>query len=275
MAEYLTYPFKTMRITQTYNGNTSHKPHTTGNIKDFPIDEGGADSGRDAMYAPCDLKVVRIYGVGNSGTNTVWLESLKKVITPAGTNYVTIMATHSNDSDLRRLKTGDIINKGKVVCYEGTDGATGNHIHLSIAFGKIEGNGWKQNSKGKWVLTGTGKELKPEEAFYIDPLFTKVVSSGGLKFKNLPIKGYTTGNYRVENVTSKGVLRLRTGPATTYPYRKFNELSVDAQNKIKKYNNGKAANGYVAGVEFSVSEVKGKWGKTPSGWILLTYCVKL
>lgn len=33
---YLTYPMLVMSITQNYNGTTSHKPHSTGNIKDYP-----------------------------------------------------------------------------------------------------------------------------------------------------------------------------------------------------------------------------------------------
>ena len=130
MANYLTYPFKTMCITQNYNGRTSHYPHTTGNPKDYPFDNGGRDSGRDPMYAPCDLIVKRIYGVGTGGTNTLWVESVDQVMTPAGTDFVTMQITHSNDSDLRRLRTGQIINKGDIICYEGTDGATGNQSYF-------------------------------------------------------------------------------------------------------------------------------------------------
>ena len=41
---YLTYPFKTMTITQSYTGSTSHYPHTKGNYRDYPVDEGGKDT---------------------------------------------------------------------------------------------------------------------------------------------------------------------------------------------------------------------------------------
>lgn len=47
MSEYLTYPFKMMRITQSYTRTTSHLPHTTGSPKDYPLDESGKDGGRD------------------------------------------------------------------------------------------------------------------------------------------------------------------------------------------------------------------------------------
>ena len=86
MNNYLIYPFKVMRITQNYNGTTSHKPHTTGKPKDFPLDEGGKDGGRDGFYCPCDeLEVVKIYGVGNKGTNTFWVQSTTPVICADGT----------------------------------------------------------------------------------------------------------------------------------------------------------------------------------------------
>ena len=187
MAEILTYPFKTMRITQTYNGGTSHRPHTTGRPKDYPIDEGGKDGGRDPLYAPCDVKIVRIYGVGNGGTNSIWVQSTKKVTLANGkTDFVTMQITHPNDSDLRRLKVGQAIKKREIICYEGTDGATGNHIHMSVGMGKMTGNGWALNSNNKWVLTTSNGTVKPEAAFYVDPKFTKVDSSNGLKFKTLP-----------------------------------------------------------------------------------------
>lgn len=118
MANYLTYPFKVMRITQNYLGRTSHYPHTTGSPKDYPIDEGGSDSGRDWFYCPCDkIKIVKIYGVGNSGVNTMWIQSTSKVHFADGTtDYFCAQLTHMNDSDLRRLKVGQTFKRGQPVC---------------------------------------------------------------------------------------------------------------------------------------------------------------
>lgn len=185
---YLTYPFKTMRITQSYTGTTSHLPHTTGNPKDYPLDEGGKDSGRDAFYCPCDeIEIVRVYGVGSGGTNTVWIQSTSAVDCADGTSdYICAQITHPNDSDIKDLKAGQKFKRGQIICYEGTDGATGNHLHISFGKGKISGNGWTRNSKGKYVLTTTGGTFKPEALFYIDTKFTTVVSNKGLKFKSLP-----------------------------------------------------------------------------------------
>lgn len=297
MAEYLTYPFKIMRITQNYSGSTSHRPHTTGSPKDFPIDEGGKDGGRDPMYAPCDLIVKRIYGVGTGGTNTLWVESDDEVITPSGTDFITMQITHPNDSDLRRLKVGQVIKKGEILCYEGIDGATGNHIHFSIGFGKMKNSGWVQNSNRKWVLSVTGKTLKPEEAFYVDKSFTTIASSGGIAFKNLPTAKagkvttkvkkpsntakneaknkavkYTVGNYKV---TKAAVLKVRSNASTLSTSKKFNKLTASAQKKILALTGGVKKDGYVKGLTFTVTEVSGKWGKTPSGWVCLDYCEKI
>lgn len=280
MAEKLTYPFKTMRITQTYGGGTSHYPHTTGSPKDYPIDEGGKDTGRDPIYAPCNIKIVRIYGVGNSGTNSIWIQSTEKVTFANGkTDYMTMQLTHPNDSDLKRLKVGQVIKKRQIICYEGTDGATGNHIHISVGMGVMKGNGWTLNSNSKWVLTTSGGTVKPEAAFYIDPNFTKIISSNGLNFKKLPVESntekYTVGNYKVNT----NLLHVRSGAGTKFKRIYFSQMTKNAQEQVLKNNKNKKADGYVMGVTFTVSSVKKAddfhWGKTPSGWVALEYCKKI
>ena len=253
---YLTYPFHTMRITQSYNGTTSHKPHNTGSPKDYPIDEGGKDGGKDPVYAPCDMVVKRIYGVGNSGVNTIWLESTKPVKLANGkTDYITLMLTHSDDSDLRRRKVGEIIKKGSIICYEGTDGASGNHIHLSAGLGKMVGNGWTKNSKGKYVLTTTGGALKPEDAFFIDLDFTVIRDSKGLKFKTLPMDEPKPGTY----IVTADVLNVRTG--TTKDARIADVLLKGAKVEIDHVKRGEDGDW---------------WGKILGmGWISMRYAKKV
>ena len=51
-------------------------------------------------------------------------------------------------------------------------------------------------------------------------------------------------------------------------------MSANAQAKIKKLA-GKPVDGYVKGLAFTALEVKGDWGKTPSGWVCLKYCEKI
>lgn len=186
---YATYPCKVMNITQGYTGSYTHSQHNTGSPKDYPWDEACSNSGRDWMFCPCDeMKVVRICGVGNGYTNTLWLESTTVVYFADGTSgYLILLITHPNDDDLKKIKKGDIFKRGEKICREGTDGnATGNHFHFSAGKGKMTGNGWKENSKGKWVLTCSESTAKPEQIFYIDPAFTTIKNAKGLKFKELP-----------------------------------------------------------------------------------------
>lgn len=187
---YLTFPMKYMTVTQSYTGTVSHLPHTTAkDNKDYPLDLGGYDSGRDYMYCPCDkIAVVRIYGVGSKGTNTVWLQSKEKVVFADGTeDYVTLMCIHPNDDDLKKLEVGQTFKRGEKMFREGSDGATANHIHIAVGKGMLGKNkGWIKNANGKWVLTTTNGTIKPEKAFYIDKAFTTVKKTNGLKFKDLP-----------------------------------------------------------------------------------------
>lgn len=193
MKNYLTYPCKAMNITQSYSGSYSHDPHTKGSPSDYPWDEACENTGRSPMYCPCDeMKIVRIY---TTGSNTIWLESTSKVYLADGTNdFVVLMVTHPNDSDIKKLKVGQKFKRNDIICYEGTDGnATGNHFHFSIGKGKIKGNGWTQNSKGKWVLTTTNGAKKPEKMFYVDGNFTKIKSAKLLSFKMLPQDDFFDG----------------------------------------------------------------------------------
>lgn len=245
---YAVYPCKTMRITQNYMGKTSHRPHTVGKPKDYPVDEGCADTGKDYICCPCDeMKIKRIYGIADKGTNTLWLESTGKVDFSDGTrDYLTLMITHPDDEDLKKLKVGDVFKRNEKITREGKDGANAYHLHISAGKGKMKGNGWVRNSKGKWVLTTTNNAAKPENIFYLDTEFTKVLSSGSLKFKKLPSK-YILGYYKVD----VAVLNIRSGPGTYYKKRGI--LTVGKTVKI--------------------TGVQDSWGMyAKDKWICLDYC---
>lgn len=221
MKNYLTYPCKTMNITQGYNDSYTHRRHNTGNPKDYPFDEAGIDYGRDYFFCPCDeMVVVRVYGVGNGGSNTIWLESTSKVVMPYGEDYITIMVTHPNDSDLKKFKSGQKYKRGAAMFREGTDGqATGNHLHIAVATGKYTGTGWVKNSNGAWVLKTSGVPLKPEQAFYVNKSFTKIKNSKGISFKTMPteVEIKFTSIDKEYKVTGTGsTLNVRSGPDTSY-----------------------------------------------------------
>lgn len=248
---YLTYPCKVMRITQNYLGKTSHYSHTIGTPKDYPIDEGGKDTGKDGFYCPCDeVKIVRLYGVGNGGTNTIWIESTTKVDFADGTSdYVCGLITHPDDADFVNLYVGRKFKRGDLICKEGSDGATANHLHMSFGKGRFKGNGWKKNSKGKYVLDCTGGGYKPEALFYIDPDFTAVKSDGSINLKPLP-DDYSVGAYKVDTA----VLNIRKGAGTNF--KKVGTL--------------------VKGKKINVVETDAIWGRyADNKWVCLEYCKKV
>ena len=180
--ESFTYPMKTMTITQNYSqGN--HLAHWKGaNIKDYPIDDAGIDKGRDYCFAPVNMVVVKKYI--DPWTNAIVLESVDKVKTPIGEYKVYMSLTHPNDDDMKKIRIGQKIAKGKAICREGTDGqASGNHLHITVGIAPF--NAIKKNNKNKYCFVGKSVK-KPEEIFYIDTDFTKIKNSGTLKWKILP-----------------------------------------------------------------------------------------
>ena len=184
--EYFTFPMETLNVTQSYTGTYSHLEHTTGSPKDYPIDIAGNDSGQSPVFARVPLKVIAKRGMGNkSVTNTIWLETVDTVITPTFTDKVWMTLTHWNDQDpaINKWKVGSTIPEGSIICYEGTDGASANHIHLVVGRGKC--SSWTENSKGKWVMAGDS--YPPEQVLYIDPTFTTTIKNeGGLGWQDLP-----------------------------------------------------------------------------------------
>ena len=247
---YLIYPCKVMRITQSYTGTTSHLPHTTGRPKDYPVDEGCSDTGRDWCYCPCDEMIIkRIYGVGTKGTNTLWLESTKKVVFADGTkDFFTMLITHPDDDDLKKLKPGQKFKRKEKICREGTDGATAYHFHISGGKGKFNGNGWVPNTAGKYVLTTTNGQFKPEKLFFIDTDFTKVVNDKGLDFKPLP--KYTVGTYEVSSKT----LIVRNQPSKL----------AEKKTSLKK------------GDKVEINKIDGDFGRYKAfHWINLNYCKQI
>ena len=143
--------------------------------------------------------------------------------------------------DAIKVKTGQSVNKNTVLGTTGMTGkATGVHLHLGLKY-----------------LSG-GDYIDPEK-------WSKDV---------LEKTGYTAGDYKVVKVTKAGVLRIRKGAGKMYAAKKFAQLTEDAQKKILKAS-GKKMDGYVKGMEFTATQIKGNWGKTPSGWIYLKYCERI
>lgn len=137
------------------------------------------------------------------------------------------------------VKVGQKVNNNTILGYTGKTGkATGIHLHLGIK--RLSGGG------------------------FIDP-------EKWSKNEYTPPANYKPGDYEI----TCSLLNVRTGPGSNYKKKTFERLTKNAQAQIKAKNNGKKADGYVKGVQCTVSEVNGNWGRTPSGWICLDYCKKI
>ncbi len=230
---YLTYPLKVMNITQGYDDNFTHKRHSEGNLKDYPIDDACGSGADSYFYCPCNEMIVKkVYGVGIKASNTVWLESTSVVVTPTFTDYITIMVVHPEDKDLKNIYAGKLFKKGEAIFPKGADGyATGPHFHIALGRGKFSGSGWSKNNLGLWILKTTGYNIKPEQGMFIDKSFTTVKSKKNLNFIDLtnePIVDntyYTTAN-----------LNVRYGPGTSYKF--VNLLAKNTKVDVLEISDG-------------------------------------
>ena len=232
---YLIYPIKIMNITQTYKNDFSHSRHTVGTPKDYPIDDNcGATGPNGYFYCPCDAMIVKkIYGVGSSSSNVLWLESTTPVITPTFTDYVTIMIGHIEDAELNKLKIGQTFTRKEPIAIEGKDGfATGEHFHIVVGRGKFRGSGWVKNTNDIWVINTTGGSVKPEDAFFIDNTFTTIKNSAGLNFLDLYIPDIEEDDYYYTTAES---LNIRLGPGTNY--NAINTLPKNSRIKVREFIN--------------------------------------
>lgn len=237
---YLEYLYKDMEITQNWSGTVSHIKNSTGIPADYPID----DRARKSMICPCDkMRIARIYGVNSKGANTIWLESLDKVVMPCGEDYITIMLEHSNDSDFANLSVGKIFIRGEQIGIRGgiNGNVTGPHNHIAICkgkFSKLKNKGWVKNNKNIWVLSG--KPIKPEDAFYLNN--NKIIKTKGLTFQNIPIeeiKEEQIENGTIEIIPKEEIIPVIDTPAETQINNDLSNETIEtidntSEEKIKQ-----------------------------------------
>lgn len=157
------------------------------------------------------------------------------------TTNVVISNTTSSVSNVNykvRITANSGLNmrSGASISYNRIGGYTKNSTATILS----ESNGWGKTDRGGWINLA----------------YTVRLSSSTTK-----ITGYRTGTYKVN--CSK--LNVRTGPGTKYRVKSLRELTRSARNQ----------GGYVRGVRCTVTKVVGNWGLTPSGWIALSYCIKI
>lgn len=83
-------------------------------------------------------------------------------------------------------------------------------------------------------------------------------------------KKYSTGTYRV----SAPSVVVRKGAGKIYGKKKNGALTFDARAQLEHLG-AEGFDGYVKDMELTVTKVKGRWGRTPSGWVSLDHCERL
>lgn len=149
--EYAIFPMKIISISQRYS--TGHKA----------MDIVGSGTGKEDLYAPCGLKVLKVLPRSTTNFfNTVLFGTCDANGNPAAVmcedgvaRILTIGCTHMDTSDFETFGyyEGKYYPSGSVFYREGNEGiSTGNHVHLDV------GLGWqyeKVQIDGGWHLRDT------------------------------------------------------------------------------------------------------------------------
>lgn len=129
--EVMLFPLAFLYITQGENETFSHNGILAMDFAGY--DENGVIPDCP-MYAPCSCKCVAIIDSDNNGRV---FESLEKVHTPNGLQYVTFMCFH-DENPIANI--GDVFTQGEIFAHTGTAGnVTGDHTHFNTANGKYDG----------------------------------------------------------------------------------------------------------------------------------------
>lgn len=262
--EVALYPLESIRITQSYKGDTSHGSNSIANTGLWDVTGISGDNPLGAIIAPFSGKIVACK-TGYSNGNQRILASNAKVHLPDGTlDYANFGWGH--DKNLL-VKLGDEVKQGQLIGYTGTYGyVTGEHSHLMIGKGKwTKGNSiplcW--NKKGSRIF------YMPN-AVNIDKLFfknnirkintSKVDGSVSLNWEEYNDMDLTilqvsrdTSLHQVE--ITEALINTRSEHSTSGS--KLGKLPVGIYNVYETYNDG-AYSWYRVG--------KGIWIATLTSW---------
>lgn len=207
-----------------------------------------ATSGKGADYIVAyDDGVVTAYQNGMSGTTD-------ETGTAGMGNYVILK--HSDGYKTRymhllkgsvKVKTGDKVLKGQVIGYMGNTGnSTGRHLHFDISRDVKMPNSYYSNDR-----------------YYVDP---KIYLCG----EAAKPKGRELGTYEV-----RANVNVRKGAGTTFDKIKYSNFTASAKQQINKLYPNSKPDCFPAGLRLTISEIKGDWGRCPTGWVCLNYCERV
>lgn len=169
--EICLFPMKTLNGSQFMNSAFTHKGAES-------LDNAGEDSGIDNVYAPCTVKCSSKDTVTIDGVNGVNFQTVKPVVCADGKlRHLTFRFIHDNDTS--DIVLGHTYLQGERIANEGTKGyATGNHSHMGVGIGHIEGAAIVRNIYGVYELIN---EISPVDVFFMNGTIIK--NGGGYNWK--------------------------------------------------------------------------------------------
>lgn len=181
-------PFSDMYITQGSNSNFSHKNIMANDVR------GNVSGVRYEYYAPCDLKVIKIY----PESGQMMTQSLNPVRFANGRiDYATIMTAHDNNLD---VYVGKVFKQGEKLGNMGNKGVgTGVHCHIQVS--QSNDTSWFKKSSfvlnGKtYPIYGFNNEYDLDECYFIDNTNILYGSGGNWKYlKDVPVVNPEGKNY--------------------------------------------------------------------------------
>lgn len=167
--EYAMMPMSCLNVSRGESGHGSDRTC---------IDFAGADTGKDAFYAPFSGKVVRTYSDWGGTNHDVIIESSTPVQWADGTiAHVCIWLAH--DNDVSDMYVGKTFQQGEEIYREGNYGdARGNCVHLVCGKGKY--SELKEVSSG-WTINN---QVSAYDVFYLYE-DTVIKDNGGYTWKTL------------------------------------------------------------------------------------------
>lgn len=203
------FPMDVLRVTQG-RGVGSHRGT-------YAFDFGGKDSGKDKVYAPCDMKIVRVRTGGDSGE--VYAQSVEPVLLPDGTTSVLHFTFIHDDSFNSNCTVGAVIKQGEYFYDEGGKsggkaGVYAAHLHLEVGKGTSPKKQVK-NGYGCWMTPNTAPI---EELLWIQSDAT-ILSTGGYSWT------YDKDTKIVKPLSDDAII-LQVGPASAGDRKAINATAT-------------------------------------------------
>lgn len=185
------FGMKYLRITATPTSTAAHRACKL----DYPVDlAGNPKKTRDWWYNKTGerLVVLRRYP---KASNMMIVRTKHKVVIPLHGSkkpvYLYMMVEHQDAGEMKvpntsYLPDSRVVREG----HNSGSGKVGDHLHVSFGWSdkrityKTIGSGWK-SSPGWSFYHPDIHRIKIEDALYVDPEFTKILDTKGIKFTTL------------------------------------------------------------------------------------------